>query len=107
MSNSFDLKRIDSLIHSPVRLAIVAMLFSGDEVDFTLLRDRLELTDGNLASHLRKLEVHGYVKCSKSFVGRRPKTRYRISQKGRDAFERHVEALEQIVSATRNPTPHP
>ena len=97
MSNSFDLKRFDPLIHSPVRLAIAATLCGGDEVDFTWLRDRLDLTDGNLATHLRKLEAGGYVRCRKSFVGRRPRTAYRISARGRTAFERHVAALEELV----------
>lgn len=107
VSTRLDLKQIDGLIHSPVRLAIVATLFGGDEVDFTWLRDRLELTDGNLATHLRKLEAHGYVRCRKSFVGRRPRSRYRITTRGRDAFERHVEALERIVASTREPIHSP
>ncbi len=96
---AIDLGGIDAVIHSPVRLAIMALLVRGDELEFTLLRDRLALTDGNLSAHLRKLEARGYVRCTKSFVGRRPRTTYRIAPKGRAAFERHVAALERVVGA--------
>jgi DNA-binding transcriptional ArsR family regulator len=105
MTQSIDLGAIDSAIHSPARLAIMALLAGGDELDFTLLRDRLALSDGNLAAHLRKLEEAGYVRCAKSFLGRRPRTAYRILPRGRAAFDRHVAALERVVStATRKRT---
>lgn len=94
-----DLSEIDAAIHAPARLAIMALLASGDELEFTQLRERLGLTDGNLASHLRRLEEAGYVRCSKSFAGRRPRTAYRILPKGRRAFERHVAGLERILRA--------
>ena len=98
MTRSIDLAGIDDAIHSPVRLAIMALLVGGDELEFTLLRERLALTDGNLATHLRKLEERGYVQCTKSFVDRRPRTAYRVLPRGRTAFERHVAALEHVVS---------
>jgi DNA-binding MarR family transcriptional regulator len=98
MTRSIDLGGIDDAIHSPVRLAIMALLVSGDQLEFTLLRERLALTDGNLATHLRKLEERGYVQCSKSFIGRRPRTAYRILPRGRTAFDQHVAALEHVVS---------
>lgn len=97
MPNPSDLRGIDPVIHSPVRLGIMAILVGGDEVEFTLLRDRLGLTDGNLSTHLRKLEESRYVECLKAFLGRRPRTTYRILPKGRAAFEHHVAALERIV----------
>ena len=99
-----DLSGLDALIHSPVRLGIMATLMTGDEVEFTLLRDRLALTDGNLSTHLRKLEEAGYVKCVKSFLARRPRTTYRVSAKGRGAFARHVTALEEVVKSSRRGT---
>ena len=102
MAGTLDLGGIDRLIHSPVRLAVMAMLFGGDEIDFTLIRDRLDVSDGNLSTHLRKLEDGGYVRCRKGFVGRRPRTGYRILPKGRAAFKRHVAALERIVETTRS-----
>lgn len=99
MTRSIDLAGIDNAIHSPVRLAIMALLVGGDELEFTLLRERLALSDGNLAAHLRKLEEAGYVRCAKSFLGRRPRTAYRILPRGRTAFDRHVAALERVVGA--------
>ena len=62
----------------------------------------LGLTDGHLSTHLRKLEEAGYIKCLKSFVGRRPRTTYRMLAKGRTAFERHVATLEQVVARHRS-----
>jgi DNA-binding MarR family transcriptional regulator len=101
-TRSIDLGEFDAVIHSPARLAAMAILVAGDEIEFTLLRDRLALTDGNLSAHLRKLEVRGYIRCTKAFVGRRPRTTYRILPKGRTAFARHVAALERLVSAGAN-----
>lgn len=100
MPGEFDLGAIDPLIHSPIRLGVMAMLLGGDEIDFTELRDRLGVTDGNLGTHLRKLEEAGYVKCSKGFLGRRPRTTYRMLPRGRAAFERHVAELDRIVQGT-------
>jgi DNA-binding MarR family transcriptional regulator len=103
MADDFDLAGIDPVLQAPARLAVMAMLATGDEVEFTLIRDRLDLTDGNLASHLRKLEDAGYVACSKGFVGRRPRTTYQILPRGRAAFVRHVAGLERIIGvAGRN-----
>jgi DNA-binding transcriptional ArsR family regulator len=94
-----DLAGIDPAIHSPARLAIMAVLADGSDVEFTFLREHLTLTDGNLAAHLKKLEDQGYVRCLKSFVGRRPRTAYRITPRGHSAFGRHLEALERLVSS--------
>ncbi len=101
-----DLSEIDAAIHAPARLAIMALLASGDELDFVRLRERLGLTDGNLASHLRRLEEAGYVECTKGFAGRRPRTAYRILPRGRQAFERHVASLERILRAAPGEPPH-
>jgi DNA-binding MarR family transcriptional regulator len=91
-----ELDDLDPLLSTPARLAAVALLAAGAEADFTLLRDRLGLTDGNLQSHLRKLEEAGYVKAKKAIVGR-SRTSYRLLPKGRTAFERHVAVLERLV----------
>lgn len=90
----------DAIIHQPVRLKVMAALSavdSGDQLDFTYLRDQLELTDGNLGAHLQKLEEAGYIQVSKVFENRKPKTLVRMSGKGRDAFISHVKALEEIL----------
>lgn len=102
MPPDFDLKKTDGLLHAPARLAVMAMLAGGDELDFKLLRDRLDLTDGNLSSHLRKLEEAGYLRCAKGFLGRRPRSTYTIRAKGRAALSRHVAELERIVATGRS-----
>ena len=101
MPAEFDLSRTDGLLHAPARLAMMAMLAGGDGIDFVHFREQLAMTDGNLASHLRKLEQAGYVSYAKSFFERRPRTTYTIRPKGRSALARHVEQLEQIVATTR------
>ena len=92
---------LNETIHQPVRLRIMAALVTlgeGDEVDFGTLRDLLEVTDGNLGAHLRKLEEAGYINVNKTFVERKPRTYVSISAEGRRVFQAHVAALEAIIS---------
>jgi len=89
-------------IHQPVRLRIMAALVTleqADEVDFTYLRDLLEVTDGNLGAHLRKLEEDGYIAVNKIFVERKPRTFVAATAEGRKAFTEHVAALESILKS--------
>ncbi len=88
---------LDPLIHAPVRLEIISVLAVNEQVEFTFLRSLTQTTDGNLASHLRRLEDAGYVEVEKRFVGRRPQSLYRLTKAGRDAFERYVDALEALL----------
>ena len=91
---------LNPLIHQPTRLRIMAALVSldgGTKVDFTFLRDLLELSDGNLSVHLQRLEEAGYVAVKKAFVERRPKAWLWVTPEGRDAFATHVDALERII----------
>ncbi|RME91852.1 MAG: transcriptional regulator [Bacteroidetes bacterium] len=81
-----------------VRLGVMSMLMVNDWVDFTTLRDHLEVSDGNLASHLRALEKEGYVSLRKRFIGRRPNTSYQATPKGREAFLEHLAYLEKIIN---------
>jgi predicted ArsR family transcriptional regulator len=97
MPQRFDYRLLDPVIHAPVRIAIMSILAITEDVAFTALSEQLNLTDGNLATHLRKLEEEGYVQCRKSFIGRKPQTTYRILAKGRTAFGRHVAELEKIA----------
>jgi DNA-binding transcriptional ArsR family regulator len=99
--SQFDFRDLDPLIHAPVRLAIMSMLISGAEVDFNFLSEQLNLTDGNLSTHLHKLEEAGYLQCHKSFFNRKPRSTYRIQRKGRAAFERYLNALEKIALTGR------
>ena len=91
--------RLDELIHQPVRLRVMATLVAAKRrrLDFTFLRDQLELTDGNLGAHLRRLEDAAYVEVTKTFVGRKPRTYVRATAKGRAAFDSHVAALEHVL----------
>ena len=94
------MKDLDPIIHQPIRLKMMASLVSlsnKEKVEFTHLRDLLELTDGNMGAHLIKLEEAKYVKVEKTFVGRKPKTYIHATSKGRSAFEDHVEALKKIL----------
>ena len=80
-------------------MAVLSRISREEEVDFTYLKRLLEVTDGNLGSHLLKLEQAGYIEMKKDFVNRKPKTFIRASGKGHDAFRNHVQALRRIVDS--------
>jgi DNA-binding transcriptional ArsR family regulator len=90
--------RFDELIHAPTRLSIVSTLAAADWVEFRFLRDSLELSDSALSKQLSTLEQAGYVDISKDFVGKRSRTRARLTGKGRDALLGHVAALQELLS---------
>ncbi|MDX1442491.1 MAG: transcriptional regulator [Gammaproteobacteria bacterium] len=93
----FDHTQLDDLIHSRIRLAVMSILAASDAVEFTFIRDRTKTTDGNLSTHLRKLEDAGYIQVEKEFVGRKPVSRYSLTDTGRQAFTAYVERLEQML----------
>lgn len=96
---------LNEVIHQPVRLRIMASLAclpSESQASFNYLKDLLELTDGNLGAHLRKLEESGYVEICKTFVNNKPQTYVEATSLGKKAFREHVAALEEILSASRN-----
>lgn len=97
MAPRFDISGLDDVIHGRVRLGIVAYLASAEVADFTELKDVLEVTQGNLSIHLRKLEEASYVEIDKSFVGRKPLTRVRLTATGRAAFSNYLKAMGQLV----------
>lgn len=93
---------LNEIIHQPVRLQIMAALVTlepGNEVDFITLRELLEVTDGNLGAHLRKLEEAGYIAVNKTFVDRKPRTFVAATFEGRKVFQEHVAALESILKS--------
>lgn len=90
--------RIDDVVHQRVRLGILALLEPAEDVDFQLLRDSLELTDGNLSRHLQVLEDAGYLRIDKMFEGKRPRTRVSITREGRHALDAEVRALRELVA---------
>jgi DNA-binding PadR family transcriptional regulator len=81
-----------------VRLGVMSMLMVTDWVDFTHLRDNLEVSDGNLASHIKALEKEDFIEARKQFIGRRPNTSYQVTPKGRAAFLDHLAYLEKIIN---------
>jgi len=91
---------LNEIIHQPVRLRIMAALVTleaANEVDFTYLRQLLDVTDGNLGAHLRKLEDAGYIAVNKTFVERKPRTYVSATAEGRKVFLEHVSALQAIL----------
>lgn len=96
--NGFDIEAIDEVIHGRIRLGVMAYLSSVGSADFNELKARLQATDGNLSVHLRKLEDAGYVKVDKAFVDRKPRTSVTLSDDGRAAFVRYLDAMQKLVS---------
>jgi len=81
-----------------IRLGAMSILMVNEWVDFTTLRDNLEVSDGNLSSHMRALEKEDYITIRKQFVGRRPNTSFQATEKGRAAFLDHLGYLEKIIN---------
>ena len=84
-----------------VRLGIMSILVVNDWADFNALKEMLEVTDGNLASHLNALEKNEYIEIRKQFVGRKPRTSYRVTMIGRSAFKLHIDALENLINPNK------
>nr|WP_255651064.1 transcriptional regulator [Cesiribacter sp. SM1] len=80
----------------------MSVLMVEDKVDFNTLKESLQLTDGNLASHLRALEEAAYLRVEKQFVGRKPNTSYFANTEGWDAFKNHLDALERLILESKN-----
>ena len=78
-------------------MGVMSVLVVNDWVDFNSLKELLDVTDGNLASHLSALEKNLLIEVKKQFIGRKPKTSYRATNAGKDAFRKHLDALEQII----------
>ena len=91
------LDQFDRAFENRIRLQIMSVLAVNDSYDFNSLKDLLQVTDGNLASHLKALEKEEYISVTKSFVGRKPNTQYAASAKGREAFRKHLQALENLI----------
>ena len=93
----FDVDKIDDVIHGRLRLGIMAYLAEGEVADFTTLKAVLKATQGNLSVQLRKLEDAGYISIEKSFLGRKPLTRARMTAQGRTAFAAYLDAIAKLI----------
>ncbi len=91
------IENINKLFENRIRLGIMSILSVNENASFNTLKELLDITDGNLASHLKALEKAGYLVVTKQFVGRKPNTSYRITEQGRKAFENHIKALEALL----------
>ena len=93
---------LDQMIHEKVRLAIVSALAVNPSLSFNDLKKLLDVTDGNLSVHARRLEDAGYIRCTKSFEGRVPKTEYRLAEIGRQALDRYLDHMESLIQAMKD-----
>ena len=92
-----EFKPLDPLLHSQLRLAVISLLISVEEAEFTFLKEKTESTAGNLSVQLDKLEKAGYISIEKSFRGKRPLTTCKITDNGLQAFEDYVEILKKYI----------
>ena len=91
------IRGLNKHFESRVRFGVMSVLSVNESADFNSLKEVLEVTDGNLASHIKSLETNKYLEVKKQFIGRKPNTFYRITDKGRKAFEEHLAALESLL----------
>jgi DNA-binding HxlR family transcriptional regulator len=91
----------DKAFENVVRLRIMSILMVNEQFDFNSFKELLEVTDGNLASHLRHLENQDYIQVNKTFVGRKPQTNYSATSAGKKAFQSHLEFLEILIKENK------
>lgn len=89
--------KLDPIVHAPTRLAILSILITVENANFKFLKESTGTTDGNLSTHLNKLENIGFIKIKKGYVGKKPQTLCSITAKGRKVFELYIDQLETIV----------
>lgn len=95
------IENLNKIFDSRIRLGIMSALMVNEEINFNDLKEVLQVTDGNLASHLKSLEETGYIKVHKGFVGRKTNTTYSATKTGEKAFKMHLEALEKMIRSTK------
>ncbi|MFY0601739.1 MAG: transcriptional regulator [Cyclobacteriaceae bacterium] len=91
------LNDLNKAFENKVRLGVMSALVVNDHMDFNTLKNLLDVTDGNLASHLKSLEKSAYIKVKKEFIERKPNTQYSITSEGQVAFTKHIRAIEQLL----------
>lgn len=95
------INQLNKLFDSRVRLGILSALMVNDAVNFNDLKELLQITDGNLASHIKALEENNIIKVEKGFIGKKTNTTYAITKAGEKVFKTHIDALEKIIKSTR------
>ncbi|MEP7251107.1 MAG: transcriptional regulator [Ginsengibacter sp.] len=95
------IQNLNKVFDSRVRLGIMSTLMVNDEINFNDLKQLIDVTDGNLASHMKSLEESGYVKVSKGFIGRKTNTTYSVTKAGQKAFQQHLNGLEQMIKTMK------
>lgn len=93
------ISNINKAFDHRIRLGIMSILMVNEFADFKSLKELLGATDGNIASHIKALEKQNYIRVEKSFIDRKPNTRYIVSDKGRKAFKEHLDALEKLLNS--------
>ncbi|HWB27417.1 MAG TPA: transcriptional regulator [Chitinophagaceae bacterium] len=91
------IEHLNKIFDSRIRLGIMSALLVNEEVNFNDLKELIQVTDGNLASHLKTLEESGYIKVQKGFIGRKTNTTYSVTKTGEKAFKTHLDALEKMI----------
>jgi len=91
------IQNINKAFDHRIRLGIMSVLMVNESADFTMLKDLLGVTDGNLASHIKALESENYIIIEKQFIGKKPNTSYRATVDGKKAFKDHIDALEKLI----------
>ena len=99
--NQEDILDINLIIHAPIRLAALSILVTVQNANFTFLKESVKTSDGNLSTHLTKLEEAGYIKIEKSFKGKKPHTLCSITDKGRESFIKYINNLEKIINTQK------
>jgi DNA-binding MarR family transcriptional regulator len=95
------IEHLNKIFDSRIRLGIMSAVMVNDEVNFNDLKELIQVTDGNLASHLKTLEENNYIKVNKGFVGRKTNTTYAVTKAGEKAFKTHLEALEKMIKGMK------
>ena len=88
---------LNKAFENRIRLGIMSILMVNDRVEFSALKEMLDITDGNLASHIAALEKLGYIEVQKQFIGKKPNTTYSVTRAGKKAFNEHLDALEKLL----------
>jgi DNA-binding MarR family transcriptional regulator len=91
------IQNINKAFDHRIRLGIMSVLMVNESADFSTLKELLGVTDGNLASHTKALELENYITIEKQFIGKKPNTSYRTTKEGRKAFQDHIAALEKLI----------